>query len=343
MFLDCSSLHTRRFSMRCSLFRAWFVVSLVSISLGFACEKPSQKKQDKTQNSKSSLSTAVSPTTQNREPQIHIEDAGSGTKKALRYRYQVGYTAIARMDMKMSMKMQIGSGPEEAVEMPTIGMKKKIHAQEVLSNGNLKYEFAIDAIDVGKDVALPESAINQLHGVFQGLVGTKGQVEVTSRGIMQKAEFQMPDNAHPLVTQMIDSLQQQIHQMSVPFPEEPVGVGARWTVTTQDEMGGISSTNIYHYTLEQMENDVVTMKLSAKQKAEPQNIKNPALPHGTTVKLTKLQSSESGHVVINLAQLVPQGEISATSTMNMHIQSGTQEQDMTQSMSIAIKLHPETP
>lgn len=327
--------------MRFSIFRAWFVVFLVSISLGFACEKFSQKEKNKVQNSNNSISTTVSPTTTKAKPQVHIEDAGSGTKKSLRYRYQVGDIAIARMDMKMGLKMQIGSGPENAVEMPTIGMKLKINAQEVLSNGNLKYEFAFDAIDIGNDVALPESAIDQLHRAFQGLVGIKGQAEVTSRGVTQKAEIKAPDNAHPQVMQMIDNMQQQIHQFSVPLPEEPVGVGARWTVTTQFETGGIFITNIYHYTLEQMENDVITMKVSLEQQAEPQNIKNPALPPGTTVKLTKLQSSGSGHVVMNLAQLLPQSEISSTSTMNMHIQSGAQEQDMTQSISITIKLHPE--
>ncbi len=324
--------------MRISFMLAIFFSLFSQLS---SCEKSGKSAAaDKPAARKEASNTALRP---GPAPDVRLEDAGSGEKVALRYRFKAGDSITGRMDMKMSMKMELGPGQEASVDMPSIGMKMPIQAKEVRPNGNLVYEFSLGSVEVAEDASLPPNVLDNLKSALTGFNGTQGKAEVTPRGMTVNAEMQVPQDANPQIKQMVDSMRQQINQMSVPFPEEPVGVGARWKVTTKMDTGGIQVTNIYHYTLEKMENGNLEMKVTLEQTAEPQEVKNPSLPPGTVVKLTELASSGNGTIRTNLSQLVPQSEIVSEMKMKMHIQAGAQEQDMTQSLSLKVKIRPENP
>lgn len=330
------------------IFRFFTIFFIAFMLAGLsACSKPSQKSgDDKTAagsrtpaeaNAKAE-SAAAAPAAE-----VRVEDAGAGEKIKLRYQFKAGESVTARMDMKMSMKMDMGAGQAVAIDMPTIGMKMKIRTLDVLPVGNLKYEFVFDSVEVAHDAQLPDTALESLKDALKSFEGTTGQAEVTPRGVTLKADLQAPQNANPQIRQMMDSLRQQMNQMSVPFPEEPVGAGAHWTVTTRMQANGIAITNIYHYTLEKMENGVLEMKVSLEQKADPQEIKSPGLPPGTVVKLMEMQSGGTGKIRTTLSQLIPESEASSEIQMKMQVQSGAQEQSLSQTMKLGVKMYPEQP
>ena len=53
--------------------------------------------------------------------------------------------------------------------------------------------------------------------------------------------------------QLLDQMQQSFAQMGAPFPDEPIGVGARWTVNTLIAQQGMKVQQVATYELTELE------------------------------------------------------------------------------------------
>ncbi len=275
------------------------------------------------------------------EAKIVVENAGEGDKVALRYEYTAGVVTTAVMEMKMGMQISMGAMQQPMVNLPMMKMAMKLTNREVKTSGNLVYDFILDSVDVVPEADTPPQMVDSMRTALKDILGMNGNAEVTPRGITTSADMRMPANTNPQLASMMDSMKQQMSQMSVPLPEEPVGQGASWTVTTQVTTGGMLVTNQYKYTLSKIEGKVVEMKVSLLQTAEPQELKNPQLPPGVTLKLQEFKSSGNGTVKMDLTKMVPISEISSETNMKMSVEKGAETQNMEQKMTLSLKLYPE--
>jgi len=275
------------------------------------------------------------------EAKIVVENAGGDDKVALRYEYAAGGVTTAVMEMKLGMQMSMGAMQQPMVNLPVMKMTMKLTNREVKDSGNLVYDFILEAMDVVPDADTPPPMVDQMKTALKDIKGMNGNAEVTTRGITISADMRMPANTNPQLASMMDSMKQQMSQMSVPLPEEPVGQGASWTVTTQLTTGGMLVTNQYKYTLAKIEGKNIEMKVSLLQTAEPQELKNPQLPPNVKLKLLEFKSSGSGTVKMDLAQMIPTSEITSETHMKMDVESGAQTQSMEQKMNLSLKLYPE--
>ncbi len=281
------------------------------------------------------------PPVQLPEAKIVVENAGGENKVALRYLYKAGDVTVAMMELKMGMQISMGANQQPAVSLPMMKMNMKITNKEVKTSGNLVYDFILDSVDVVADDKTPPAMVESMKTALNDIKGMNGSAEVTTRGITTSAEMKMPANTNPQLTSMMDNMRQQMNQMSVPLPEEPVGQGATWTVTTQMTSGGILLTNQYKYTLVKIDGSNIEMKVELLQSAEPQELKNPNLPAGTVVKLQEFKSGGQGTVKMDLSKMVPNSEITSETKMKMEVQAGGQTQTIEQAMTLALKLYPE--
>ena len=275
------------------------------------------------------------------EAKVVVENAGGDNKVALRYQYKPAVVTVALMEMKMGMQMSIGTMQQPAVSLPVMKMNMKLTNKEITADGNLIYDFILDAVDVLADDKSPPAMVDSMKKSLADIKGMNGSAEVTPRGITKNAEMKMPANTNPQLASMMENMRQQMNQMSVPLPEEPVGQGATWTVTTQMTSGGIQLTNQYKYTLTKLEGSNIEMKVELVQTAEAQELKNPALPPGTVVKLQEFKSGGNGTIKMDLTQMVPTSEITSETKMKLEAEGGGQKQNIEQTMTMALKLYPE--
>ncbi len=273
------------------------------------------------------------------EAKIVVENTGGDNKIALRYQYTAGVVTTAMMEMKLGMQISMGAIQQPAMSLPVMKMSMKLTNREVKDSGNLVYDFILESVDVVPEADTPAPMVDQMKASLNDIKGMNGNAEVTPRGITKAADMKMPANTNPQLTSMMDNFKQQMSQMSVPLPEEPVGEGAAWTVTTQLTTGGMVVTNQYKYTLTKLDGNNIEMKVALVQSAEPQELKNPNLPPGTVLKLQEFKSGGSGTVKMDLTKMVPTSELTSETTMKIEVEAGAQKQNLDQKMNLTLKLY----
>ncbi|HMB74197.1 MAG TPA: hypothetical protein VKQ06_11540, partial [Gammaproteobacteria bacterium] len=168
------------------------------------------------------------------QPVVVVLDYGEAPRQELRYHYREGAT-----DALMSMTAEMAPQPGLAIPFPPIVVPMTIETTEVLPDGSARY--AVRTVGpVLDDTAAPAAiAMNQMIGSMLGQVGgttTSGWVDVRGQmldGVGELAGSGEPDTGTLSDTQaqsaeILSGLQDEMQQMSAPFPAEAVGPGARW-------------------------------------------------------------------------------------------------------------------
>lgn len=277
------------------------------------------------------------------EPTIKLLEPGAEPRRELRYQFKPTGTVTMVMGMKMSMSMQFGEIQSPMTSMPRMENRMEIKTETLDPDGNLQYSFTLTK----SGIAEGEDANPQIQAVLEkdlkAMEGMTGSATVTPRGLTKEAEINIPPTAPKSIEQMIQNLKQSIRQMSIPLPEEAVGVGAKWEIQSDVKNADISLTQTMLATLEAMDESSCKIKVAMKQSAEEQELKAPTLPPGATLTLKSLASDGDTSLDIDLTSLVPKshGEISSTSVMEVD-QNG-QQQSVTMKMNMSLDIAPEAP
>jgi hypothetical protein len=122
-----------------------------------------------------------------------------------------------------------------------------------------------------------------------------------------------------------------------PFPEEPVGPGARWEVKLPLTTQGMTIDQTAIYEVVSLEGERLTTKSTIVQHATNQKIQNPAMP-GLKMDLTKMVGNGTGQRTSDLTHLLPAtgtGTVHSETSMSMNM--GGQKQAMTMKMDVTLQ------
>lgn len=253
-------------------------------------------------------------------PTVKVVDAGAAPKKALRYRFKAGVTEYVEMDMKMAMSMSMGGRAAPKTDLPTVRTIMKVESKEVTPEGDLRCTFDAEKVDVLKDVTIDPKMRGALEHELAGIVGMHGKARISSRGVASETDFELPPQASPRLKSQMDSMRDAIRQMYVPFPEEEVGKGAKWQVTSRVPLSGALMDTKMLYTLTKLENDGVSADVETTLSAQPnQPMQVAALPPGATATLESLSGKGSGKVAPSFVHLASNGsnKLSMESTFSV--------------------------
>jgi hypothetical protein len=102
-----------------------------------------------------------------------------------------------------------------------------------------------------------------------------------------------------------DELSQRLLGWIVPLPEEPLGVGARWTavVVLRQGLGVVKQTARYH--LVEATAERLVLEVDLRRVAEEQRVQAPELPPGTSLELLALFRSVTGRLELSLQAPLP--------------------------------------
>lgn len=271
---------------------------------------------------------------------VELLEAGDEPRKPLRYKFEEGRKDTMMMEMKMEMELELGGTKAPKVPLPAMQMAMSIHSKEVSPEGNLRYEFKLDSASVADTPGVSPMVVSSVKSELAKMEGLSGWAEVSARGFTQDAEVNVPAGAGQQLQQVINNMRQQIRQMSSPFPEEPVGKGARWVVHMPIDTPALKLTQKATYELESIEGDTCTMKMDIVQTAPPQEMKTPNMPPGASARLESLASTGSGNMLVDLTKPVPRSDMTAEMKMDSAISAQGQKQDMHMEMKMGVKIWP---
>lgn len=274
-------------------------------------------------------------------PSVKVLEAGAAPKKALRYKFKAGTTEYLEMDMKMAMAMSMGGKSAPKTELPTIRTVMKVEAKEVTPEGDLRCTFFADRVEVLKDAPAPPQLRAQLEKEIAGLVGMKGKSRISNRGVASETEFELPPSAPEKLKSQLDSMRDAVRQMYVPFPEEEVGKGAKWEVTSRVPLSGAMMDTKMLYALTKVDeanaNADVETTISAPAN-QPMTVGQ--LPPGATATLEALSGKGSGKVAPSFVHLASNGSNKISMDTTFSVNMGNEKVQMKMQSDVAITSRP---
>lgn len=240
-------------------------------------------------------------------PTTRVLDAGGAPRRKLRYAFTLAPEWM-EMDLKMSMAMGMGGNPGTPVHIPTVRTWTRIKPKELTPEGDLRCGFVSERVQVLDDVKIAPAMRANLEKEMGGLIGLEGTSKISPRGVATEVEFSLPATASDAVKKSMESMRDAIRQMYVPLPEEEVGVGARWLVTSRMPLSGAVVDMNITYALKQLRPDGMRADVEIAMAApSKQVIKMATLPPGATAMLDSLSGHGSGKVAPTFARLVGEG------------------------------------
>lgn len=215
----------------------------------------------------SSRSTAQPATTD-----VELVAGGTGPRQLLEVDVEEGH--VERTAASLRLTMDYGTG---TITLP-VAMPFTTTVTGVEADG-----FTADVVYGRASVArgsLPDGTGPMVDQALDLVEGTTAHVSYGRNGVLRSSELDLGDDAPDLVARLLDNLAAQSFAVAVPYPDEEVGVGARWRASTTLQLGGVEATVTSTYELTRLTDDGHVVSVSAEQSAEP----GPAVGGGKVVE-----------------------------------------------------------
>jgi hypothetical protein len=196
-------------------------------------------------------------------PEVELSDAGSEPRRSLQIEVEEGQVEATSMTMRQT--QTFGGGPP--TEVPPITLS---YTTEVLDAGadQVDTEIVYTGASVKKQGADP-AMVSQLESALDPIVGLTMHSAFTTQGANIETTMNLPDDLPPMMDSIFRQFADQASSLMVPWPEEPLGVGASWTATSSLEFNGIEIQQVAAYSLDGLEGDDYRVSVDLEQTYEP--------------------------------------------------------------------------
>lgn len=263
---------------------------------------------------------------------------GAEPRKLLRFHPQEGQKQSLQMTTKMAMTMRMDDTAMPQMTLPGINMAMDSTVTGISPEGDISYDIVITDVGVKAEPGAMEAAAAGIRSAMAGLKGSTYSGVVSSRGITKSTDFKMPSAADPQIAEATAQMKESLSRVVSPFPEEPVGVGARWEVRSPIKSQGMTLDQTATYEIVSIEGDRLTTKCTIAQRAANQKIQNAAMP-GASVNLIKMVGSGTATSTSDLSQLMcSHSTVNERTDMTMAAMAGGKKQTINMQMTIGVEI-----
>ena len=234
------------------------------------------------------------------------------------------------------MRMTLDGKGYPPSSVPDMVMGMQLEVTNVGDDGVIGADFGYDDVSVrgsGADAKAMEKAL-------QPLTGMTGNLQLTDTGRLIDAHLDLPSDLDPTLRTMMGSVESQLQNLTIPFPDAAVGVGATWTATAEPELNGIEMRTVTHYELLERTSNGVVLSLRLEQTAPEQDADLPGMPAGSSAHVERMEMDGTGRLVYDSHRLIPvssEVDMESDSEMTITEKGGTSrlEQSMKMRMELA--------
>ncbi|MDY7103203.1 MAG: hypothetical protein S0880_18630 [Actinomycetota bacterium] len=194
-------------------------------------------------------SEAASPAVADGE--IELLDAGVAPRAVRTITAEPGDVQLASMAFGASVAMTF-EGRTEEVDYPPIRSDVTVTVVDVDADGSLTVELAYSDVDVTTDDPADQELADDLAAAVEPLDGVTETLVLAPWGEVLSHESPDLDDVTGGAPGAAGD------PMSAPFPAEPIGVGAHWRITTEDEQDGMPVRTVTDYRLTGAAEDELT-------------------------------------------------------------------------------------
>lgn len=249
-------------------------------------------------------------------PTVVLTSPGAEPRSPLRYNLAAVSATAFRTDMSMRINNPM-LGAEQV--LPTMRMNMSMTAPTALGD-TVQTGFALNSIEVLETPGSPPEMLPLMRAALAEVGAFSGSMTLDARGALRDSSLNL-DGLAPAARQQVESMATSMEQMTVPLPEEAVGVGATWNVAQTISQNGLTVMQNTTFTLVERTAQGARMNVAVTQTAAPQQLQDPSLPPGATVT-AGLQSTGTGTMALRFDSLVPTSSLRLDMAMEMQMAMG---------------------
>ncbi|MDB4956884.1 MAG: hypothetical protein JWO36_4453 [Myxococcales bacterium] len=253
-------------------------------------------------------------------PSITMLDPGAEPRQQLRYVLTARAPERMEMTSKLRMKSAITNTVLETqhrnVDFPSETEVGRIEVTSLTPGGDAVVSFEVEDVSVLDDVVDPavRSAALAAAGSTKGL---RASWRMTPSGLISNVVVEAR-NASSSLRELLPSITESLHAAAVVFPDEAIGIGARWQVISQQVSGTVTWNRTVTYQLKALTDSMATIDAQMVMHAPSQAL---SVEPNSTTRLTSGTSNATAEVVIPLRGLVPTLTNQGTTELNFSIAS----------------------
>lgn len=281
---------------------------------------------------------------------VVLLEAGAEPRAPIRLSPVVGKTEALRLQLAMTVAMQLGrqAVPAQAVPGLTVDLDLNVAARD--PDGTTRYATKVVDTRVATGTEASARVSEALQSAATKLAGARGEATVGPRGITEGFGLDLDLSDEQGLAPTFEGFREAYAHLFVALPTEAVGAGARWEVVSHGELSGLPVQRVATYTLRARDADhlVLDVKLGehattpAAPAAESARGEKPAADAGGSPGPVRAQSyvaEGSGHVEIDLGRVAPRsGELRTSSTTQVQASFGGEPQAVGMELQVTAKL-----
>jgi hypothetical protein len=250
-----------------------------------------------------------------------VLDAGQPPRRKLRYAWHIDQKEQLSMDLRTAAATEAEGTRQTEVPLPSVHVAIDIDPQSVSPNGDLRFAWHVSSTTVDAGSETPSQVTEGMRAEVGEIGRLSGSALVTSSGLAKEVTVDTGANGSASGGQMAEQVRQTLRDVAAPFPEEEVGLGARWRKLSQLDDRDARVTQAETFRLVDLQGDVGTLVDALAQTAPPQALRPPGKPQGTQARMESMLASGEARVRFDLSRLVPQTAFDGTTTMVLSGQS----------------------
>lgn len=260
----------------------------------------------------------AAPGAEDDKPGLKVTDPGSEPRAARKYTFVAN--RVDKRNLTIAQEQSRGGQVGNAISLL---LNVDFNPKKVDAKG-AHFEAKVTKVDIpGAAQAGAQQA--QLAQALSGLNGLTGAFDITPRGEAGEVTFQADAKMqNPLAEAVVQGLQQAIELITPPFPDAPIGVGAKWERSQEKKEGGVEQKAKHAFTLKEVTAEGGVIEADIELKVPKRAIQAKGLPPGAMLSV-----DGKGHYTYQfrfdrLATKVT-GEISVNQHIEVPDQSGKKQ------------------
>ncbi len=264
---------------------------------------------------------------------VTVLEAGAAPRRALRLKLVSGASELVSVRQKISMNIEMGGMAMPAQVLPTTVSTTRFNVSDVAADGSAAINAEFVNVELDAEGADP-MLVSAMGPQLSAMKGVKMNYTMSPTGQISKLEFGAGAPAAAMQSA------QSIEQMSVAFPTEAVGVGARWKASRPVTQNGMTIQQDVEYLVKSLTADSMTLEMVLTQTAKDQVMDPSAMPAGASAKLRSLDGKGTSTLAIRFDRMQPSMDMKMDMKMAIDLEMGGQVNSMNQTMVMEIKTAP---
>ena len=270
--------------------------------------------------------------------QVHLLDPGSAPRTALRLHLLQGATFNTTATINLSLRLTVAGNTSPRLSLPPTTFSIRTRVVSVTAQGS-----TLDQSITGVELAgqADPKVVAALRQAFKSIEGLHAQLTMDERGDILSVGIQAPKTSDPQVRQILDQFSQQDSNLLIPFPEEPVGRGARWTSSTGNGISllGIHTISTATYVVQDMSRNTLNLQIMSDALVPEQQATITGLPAGAFGHVRKTVINSGGVVLIDLTQPIPTSfDQAGDGTVIVDVREGTRDERLIEEVTTDFKV-----